>query len=188
MEDYYLIAEITSVYNTDGYVRVKSYSDFPERFFLLNEVYIDIFGDYRIFVVEDVESIEDYFILKFKNFNSDEDAEFLISSKIFVNKSGLVPLDDETFFIHDLLGCKAFYNEKFFGKIVNVLSLTSNDVYVVEDESGFERLIPAVGDFIESVNISDKLVILKQDFDELGDDEDWYYFGSSRLVGKSTKY
>ena len=171
MEDFFLIAEITSVFDADGFVKIKSYSDFPERFFLLENVYINIFGDYRLFIIEDVEQIGDFFILKFKNFDSDEDVEFLVGSSVFVLKSDAVSLKKDTFFIHDLIGCKVFFEKKFFGKIVDVLSLTSNDVLIVKAEDGAERLIPFVENFIESVDIEKKIVELKQDFDEFSDDE-----------------
>ncbi len=171
MENYFLIADIISVFSEDGYVKIKSHSDFPERFFLLKEIYIDIFGDKRLFIVEDVERIESYFILKFRNFDFDVDVEFLVGSSVYVNEKDIVALDDETYFIHDLVGCNVFFNDKFFGKIVDILSLTSNDVYVVEDDDGNEKLIPAVSEFILEINIDKKIVFLKQDFDELSDDE-----------------
>ena len=170
MENYYLVAEIKTLFDGDGYLRIKSYSDFPDRFYRLNKVFIDIFGDYREFIVEDVENIEDSFVLKFKNFDSEEDVEFLIGSKIYIKQNELVELDNDTYYIHDLIDCKVFYKEKFFGKIVNVLSLSSNDVYVVENDSGVERLIPAVSDFIDKINIEEKSIQLMQDFDELSDD------------------
>jgi ribosomal 30S subunit maturation factor RimM len=86
LEDYFLIAKIISVYDDDGYVKVKSFSDFPERFFLLDKVYIYIFGDYREFFVEDVEKAVKYFLLNFQNFDSETDVEFLVGSSIFVKK------------------------------------------------------------------------------------------------------
>jgi len=171
LEDFFLIAEISSVFSDDGFVKVKSHSDFPERFFLLDEIYIDIFGEKRSFFVEDVDRIEGYFILKFKNFDSDADVEFLVGSAIFVNKKDLIQLDDDSYFIHDLIGCKVFFNDKFFGSIVDVLSLTSNDVYVVKSEDGNERLIPAISEMISDIKIDKKTIYLKQDFDEFSDDE-----------------
>ena len=187
LEDYFLIAKIISVYDDDGYVKVKSFSDFPERFFQLDKVYIYIFGDYRAFFIEDVEKIGKYFLLNFLNFNSEIDVEFLVGSSIFVKKNDAVPLENNTFFIHDLIGCKVFFDEKFFGNIVDVLSLNSSDIYVLEDGDS-ERLIPAVSEYIKDVDIKGKRVNLKIDFDELSDDENWYYIGSSRFVAKSIKH
>ncbi len=160
-----------SVFNTDGFVKVKSYSDFPERFFLLNNIYIDIFGERRLFLVEDVDRIEGNFILKFKNFDSDLDVEFLIGSTVYVNNEDVVKLEEDSHFIHDLIGCKVFFSTKFFGKIVDVLSLTSNDVYVVENENGEQKLIPVISEVILDINIKEKVINLKKDFDEFSDDE-----------------
>ena len=171
MEDYFLIAKIASVFNTDGFIRLESHSDFPERFFLLNEIYINIFGERRLFFVEDVVRIEGKFILKLKNFDSDIDVDFLVGSAVYVNKNDVVQLEDDTYFIHDLLGCKVFFNTKFFGKIVDVLSLASNDVYVVENENSGQILIPVISDVISDINIKEKVINLKQDFDEFSDDK-----------------
>ena len=182
MEDFFLIAEVSSVYDDSGFVRIKSFSDFPERFFLLDRVYINIFGDYRKFIVENVEKIGSSFILKFKNFDSEIDVEFLVGSAVFVKKKDVVTLESDTFFIHDLIGCKVFLNTKFFGSIVDVLSLNSNDVYVVHDDEGRERLIPAISKFIDIVNLEKKTINLKMDFDEFSDDKNWYYIGCSRFI------
>ncbi len=170
IEDYYLIAEIISVFSEDGYVKLKSYSDFPDRFFLLEKVYIDIYNGKRLFFVEDVEWVEDFFILKLKNFDSVDHVGFLIGSKIYVDSNNLYPLEKGAHYIHDLIGCKVFFNDKFFGKIEDVMHLSSNDVYLVND-GNTERLIPAISELIKSINISDKVVYLKQDFDEFSDDE-----------------
>ena len=170
MEDYFLVAEISSVFDENGFVKIKSFSDFPERFFLLDKVYINIFGGYREFIVEEVEKLDSYFIIKFYNFNSDFDLEFLIGSSIFVTQNDVVILDADTFFIHDLIGCKVVFKDKFFGNVVDVLSLNSNDVYVLKNNDGTERLIPAIFQFIETVNIEEKKITLKKDFDEFSDD------------------
>lgn len=170
LEDYYLIAEIISVFSEDGYVKLKSYSDFPNRFFYLEKIYIDIYNGKRLFFVEDVEWVEGFFILKLKNFDSVSHVDFLVGSKIYVDAGSLYPLEDETHYVHDLIGCKVFFNNKFFGKIEDVMHLSSNDVYLVK-EGDKERLIPVIYELIESININDKVVYLKQDFDEFSDDE-----------------
>lgn len=171
MENYFLIAGIISVFDADGFVKIKSFSDFPDRYFQLEKVYINIFGDYREFIVEDVKKRESFFILKFKNFDSDVDVEFLVNSQIYVNNKDAVSLEDDTYFIHDLIGCKVIFNEKFFGNVVDVLSLNSSDIYVVHDDDGKERLIPAISQFIENVNIKERKINLMLDFDEFSDDE-----------------
>ncbi|MCK5455480.1 MAG: 16S rRNA processing protein RimM [Melioribacteraceae bacterium] len=170
MKNYFLIAKIISVFNDDGYLKLRSYSDFPDRFFLLEKIFIDIYNEKRLFLVEDVERIEDYFILKLENFDSSQHVDFLVGSNVYVDAKNLYPLDDETYYFHDLIGCKVFFNDKFFGKIEDVMHLSSNDVYLVRSEDD-EKLIPAISDLIESININEKVVYLKQDFDKFSDDE-----------------
>lgn len=171
LSEFFLIAKIIAVYNSEGYVTVKSYSDFPERFFVLNKIFIDVFNEKREFFVEDVVEFGDNFIFKFKNFNSKDDVEFLVGSSLFVQEEDVIELKEDTYFIHDLIGCKVFFSSKFFGKIKDVLSLSSNDVYVVEDNNGRELMIPAIKEYIKSVDIDNKKVYLKQDVNYLFDDE-----------------
>jgi len=170
LKDYFLIAEVISVFNDDGYLKLRSFSDFPERFFLLEKIFIDIYNEKRPFFVEDVEGIEDYFILKLENFDSSQHVDFLVGSNVYVDANNLYPLDDKTYYFHDLIGCKVFFNDKFFGKIEDVMHLSSNDVYLVKSDDE-ELLIPAISDLIESINIDEKVVYLKQDFDKFSDDE-----------------
>lgn len=170
LENYYLIAEIISAYDEDGYVKIRSYSDFPDRFLHLKNIFIEIFNDKREFIVEDVERVEDFFILKLRNFDSFEHVEFLVGALIFVDSIELHPLNEDTHYIHDLIGCKVFFNEKFFGNIEDVMHLDSNDVYVVK-QGEEEILIPVISDLIKSINIKEKIVFLKKDFNEYNDDE-----------------
>jgi 16S rRNA processing protein RimM len=159
--EYFLIARIKSAYGKDGSVKIISYSDFPDRFYNLKKVYIDFFGSKKEFLVEGVKEIKDSFIIKFKNFNSDQESGILSGKEIYVDEENLVKLPENYFFIHDLVGSRVLRNNEEFGIISEVLSLPANDVYVVLDSGGKEVLIPAVAEFIESFDAGKKLLILK---------------------------
>ncbi|MBI9070427.1 MAG: 16S rRNA processing protein RimM [Melioribacteraceae bacterium] len=171
MLDLFLIAKIKSVVNEDGYLSIKSYSDFPERFYELEKVYIDVFGEKRKFLVEDVKYFKRQVVLKFVNFDSDEDLDFLVGKSIYVDKENVVKLDKDSFFIHDLIDSAVYVGEELFGSIKDVINLPSNDVFVINDRNGKEVLIPAVKDFIEKIDIKNKSLYVKPDFEE-DDDED----------------
>ncbi len=170
MSEFFLIAKIISVYGKDGFVKIFSYSDFPERFFDLKEVYIDFFNNKKEFIVEDVKEGKDFFLLKFKNFNSEKDVKFLIGKEIFVEKTDLVKLPEGFNFIHDIIGSKVFRNNVEFGIIKDVLSYPANDVYVI-DNNGKEILIPVALEFIESYDPEKKILILKPGDEFYEDDE-----------------
>jgi 16S rRNA processing protein RimM len=155
----------------EGFVRIFSYSDFPERFFNLEKVYINFFGDKKEFYVEKVVRLKDSFLLKFKNFDTDNDAGILVGREIFVDKENLVTLPENYFFVHDLIGSKVYRNSCLIGVIKDVLNYPANDVYVVEN-GGKEILIPAVLEFIEQFDPVEKILILKPGDELYENDED----------------
>ena len=161
MSNFFLIARIVSVYGKDGFVKISSFSDFPDRFMSLKSAYLDFFGDKKEFIVEDVLRQNEIFALKFKNFNNAEDASVLIGKDVFVDSEGLIKLPKGYYFIHDLVGSKVCRNNKEFGVLKNVLSYPANDVYVIEDTEGKEVLIPAVKDFIEGFDSENKTLTLR---------------------------
>jgi len=168
--EYFLIAKVKSIFDELGSVIIASNSDFPERFLKLNKVLVDVFGDKREFIVEKVDLFEKDIIIKFKNFNSDDDVKFLIGKKIFVEAKDAVKLDDDTFYVHDLIGSQVLVNEKFFGHLNDVYCLPANDVYVISDENGNEILIPALKKYVEGFDSNKKILKLKSIYDLYDED------------------
>jgi 16S rRNA processing protein RimM len=169
--DLYLIARIDYASGKNGFVKISSYSDFSYRFFELNKVFIDFFGEKKEFLVEDVREVKGGFILKFRNFDNDDDTKILIGKEIYIDKKYLVELPENYFFIHDLIGSKVLRNNVEFGTVRDVISSPANDIYVIEDIQGKEILIPAVKDYIESIDPVNKILILKPG-ESIYDDED----------------
>ena len=171
MGNFYLIATVTSVSGKKGAVKIISHSDYPERFFYLSKVYIDFFGEKKLFFVETVRQHKNLLTLKFKNFNSDKDSEILVGKEVFVDEENLVRLPDNHFFIHDLIGSRVVKNDKELGVIKDVLQYPANDVYVIEDSVGKEILLPAIIGFIDSFDNVKKILKLKVGEDLYEDDE-----------------
>lgn len=161
MADFFLIAKIISVHGKNGFVRIISYSDFPDRFYSLKKVYIDFFGSKKEFVAEEVKKVKDFFVIKFKNFDNEKDAGILIEKEIFVDSENLVKLPEGFYFVHDIIGSRVLRNNEEFGIISDVMALPANDVYVIHDKLGNEILIPAVAEFIESFDPENKILLLK---------------------------
>jgi len=162
--EFFLIAKIQSAFGKEGFVRIFSYSDFPERFFNLNKIFIDFFDVKKIFYVEAAKKEKDFFILKFKNFNNEKDVEVLEGKNVYVDESDAVILPPDQYFIHDIIGSLVFRNDFLIGNIKDVIVAPANDVYVI-DSDGKEILIPAVKEFIEKFEPSEKKIILNPDAD-----------------------
>ncbi|HSD65025.1 MAG TPA: ribosome maturation factor RimM [Ignavibacteriaceae bacterium] len=161
MDEFFLIARVSSVSGTEGFVKILSYSDVPERFLSLHEVYIDFFDSKKKLLVEKVKQVKSNFYIKFTNFNSDKEVKPLLGKEIFVDEKNVIRLPENSYFIHDLLGSTVVRNNKYFGRIVDVLPYPANDVYVIENEDGEEILLPALSELIENFDAKKKMMVLK---------------------------
>lgn len=170
MTEYYLIARIFSA-STEGFVNITLFTDFPGHLYELGSVYLDFFGVKKEFIIEKVENSGSKFSIKFKNFNSVSDTEILIGKEIFIEEKDLIKLPKDQYYIHDIVGSIVLRNNVEIGKVIEVLSLPANDVYIIKDEAGNELLVPAVKDYIESFNPGKKILILKPGEDLYDTDE-----------------
>lgn len=171
MNDLFLIAEIKAVHGSNGFVFIDSFSDFSERFFELNSVFLEIFGSRKEFFIESVQEVKNRIAVKFKGFNSSDEVQQFIGLKIYVDNEHSVKLSKDSYFIHDLIGSKVFTESLFLGSIIDVLVLPANDVFVVQDEKGRRILIPAVKDFIKDFDAALRKLELVPGCDLLYDDE-----------------
>ena len=170
--EYFLIARIEQLYGKDGYVRIKSFSDFPERFLSLKKVYLDFWGDKKAFYVEDVKDIKGSVLLKFERFDSIKDSQLLIDREIYVDAKEAVILPENHFFVHDLIGSEIIIEEECIGVVTDVIKGKGNDVLVVKDDDSKEVLIPFVLNFIEKFDAAGKKIILNITKDFFEDDQD----------------
>lgn len=170
--EYILIARIEQLYGKDGFVKLKLFSDFPDRFLNLKKVYIDFWGDKKKFFVEDVNDLKGKIIIKFKKFDSPRDSQVLIDREIYVDEKDAVSLPDNHYFVHDLIGSEVVAEKERIGTISEVIKGKANDVLVVLTDDKNEKLIPFVLNFIEKFDAAKKRLILNISKDFLEDDED----------------
>lgn len=171
MNGYILIARIQAIYGKAGFLRLQSFSDFPDRFFKLKTVFVEFYGSFKQLKVEKVKSDGDTILLKFEKFEGEKELEMLVGRDIYIEEKDAVKLPDNTYFVHDLLESSVFLDEKFLGVIKDVMLLPANDVYVVENE-GKEILIPALKEFIESFDADKKILRLSESYPGYDEDED----------------
>lgn len=170
--EYFLIARIEQTFGKDGFVRLQSFSDFPERFLSLKKVYIDFWGDKKIFYVEDVKDVKGKIIIKFKKFDGPRESQILIDREVYVDEQDAVNLPENHFFVHDLMGSEVFVKTERIGIVSDVIKGKGNDVLVILDDDKKEILVPFVLNFIEKFDAAKKTLILNISKDFLEEDED----------------
>ena len=70
-------------------------------------------------------------------------------------------LPKDTYFIFEIIGLEVYTeNNVFLGKVENVISTGSNDVYIVKGKNKKELFIPAIREVIKDVNLGKKRITI----------------------------
>lgn len=77
---------------------------------------------------------------------------------LFIEESNLLELPEDEYYIYKLIGVDVYdQDNKFIGKIKDVLTTLANDVYNI-DYNGKNVYIPAVKEFIKDVDIEKSIM------------------------------
>lgn len=163
MQERLKIGQIVNTVGLKGFVRVVPYTDDNKRFELLESVYLVDKKHYKKYDIEDVKYQKNLVLLKFKNINDINSAEELKNLYIEIDRKDAVKLPENTYFIVDLIGLDVVNidNNALLGKIEDVFSTKSNDVYVVKNDEGKQILIPAIKSVVKNVDLENKKVTVK---------------------------
>lgn len=161
MEDMFQVGIITSPHGVRGEVKVFPTTDDNKRFKKLKECFIEYNNEMMPVKACGCKFFKNMVILKLENFDNMNDVEKFRKCKIFVDREHAVSLDEDEYFVADLLGISVIdENRNVLGALEDVIETGANDVYVVKNESGDEILIPAIKDCILDVNVNERVMIV----------------------------
>ena len=111
-------------------------------------------------------------IIKFKGIDTRDHAEKIKGANIFRNTKDSPKLKKDEYWIDDIMDCKVYSKEKIFiGRVINVEKLFANDILAIRIENkeikirgldGSILYIPIIDRYIDSINIEEKKMILKE--------------------------
>ncbi len=156
----YVIGIILKPQGLKGEIKVRSISPYPERFKLLNKIFIKK-ESIQTYTVQSVRVSGRFVFLKFDEINNRDQAENLRDCEILVEKSDLLELKDQEYFIHDLIGCRVYSEDgQEIGDLIEVSQFSSNDIYVVKNNQGKEILIPAISEVIRQIDLKTRTITI----------------------------
>lgn len=111
--------------------------------------------------VERSRKHKNHYIIKLVDYNNINDVLKFKGQEIFINEDNLNSLDEDIFYIKDLIGIDVYLEDgKKLGILEDVLEYSANDVYIIKAEDKIIS-IPAVAEFIKDINIDDKAMTVK---------------------------
>ena len=160
MESLLRVGVIANTHGIRGEVKVYPTTDDINRFKTLKHVILDTKKEKKDLTITGVKFFKQTVILKFKEFDNINDIERYKGCDLFVTRENAVPLEENEFFITDLIDCKVLTDEgEELGQLTDVMTTGANDVYIVETKEGKEILLPYIEDCIKSIDIENKTII-----------------------------
>ena len=145
---------ITSTHGLKGEVKVYPELDDPGRFSFIKNVFLKGKGKEIPAEIESVKFFKNMVILKFKDIDDINDILPYRQFEVLAKREDIAELKENQYFEADLLGLTVTdKEEKELGVLHKVLHTPGNDVYVVKTPDGKEIMIPAVKQFVLSVDI-----------------------------------
>lgn len=153
------IARITKTRGLRGETVADVLTDFPERFENLERVFAVTKNGQRLELkLENFWFQKDRIILKFKDFDTIEQAETLRDSEICITEDEAVELADDEFFDWELQDCavETLDGDKL-GTVKELLRTGGTEILVVQGKSK-DYLIPFAESICVEVDIENKLI------------------------------
>jgi 16S rRNA processing protein RimM len=152
------IGQVVNVVGLKGELKVYHYSDYKERFEELPKIYLE---NTRC-EISGVRYIKDMVILKLKGIDDRTEAEKHKGENIYIDKSDVRVLPEDTYYIFDLIGMKVVDESgNTVGTLCDVIQNTAQDLYEIEKENKSKFLIPAVEEFILNIDIKNKTMTVR---------------------------
>ncbi len=163
IEDCFFLGSITKKHGTSGDVVVYLDTDQPQAYTELESVLIRRGGDLIPFFISDITPLkENHFRFTFEEINSIEEAESWIDSELYLPLAILPPLSGKKFYYHEIVGFEVIQNSSnSIGIVQEVLDRPTQPIFVILGSNEKEILIPAIDEFIESIDRAEKKLYIQ---------------------------
>jgi 16S rRNA processing protein RimM len=160
--EFITIGKVVSTQGNKGEVNILPLTDSTDRFKNLVTVFLRNNNSQTTLIIEKIRIKENTVILKLKDIESIQEAKMIVGSFLEVERKNTVKLAKDAYFIFEIIGLEVYTeNNIFLGKVENVISTGSNDVYIVKSKNKKELFIPAIHEVVKNVNLEKKRITIK---------------------------
>lgn len=161
-QEFITVGKLGRTRGVHGELYVTPFTDFPERFLDLKEIYVEYRGVWERLVIESSRLVSARPVIRFANVNNPEDAARLTNRILAVTRDQVVKLPEGSFYIFDLVGCRVYEEStgRYLGEVVDVRQYPANDAYVIRRESGDDVLFPVIRQYVKQVDIDQKKIVV----------------------------
>lgn len=157
MEDWLTVAKIVKPQGIRGEVKVITLTDYPEDIQAFGKVYID--GNcHKVLRVRPMAG--DAAIVALSGIADRNAAELLRGKELKVAREDAPELPENTYYIVDVIGCKAVTDDGVSLGTVTDITPARTDIYEVTEDGGKKFAFVAAEGVILDVDVAEKIVTL----------------------------
>ena len=160
-DEFIMVGKVVSTQGNKGEIKVLPLTDSTDRFKKLTRIFIRNNIDRKTLKIEKIRIKENMVILKIENIENIKEAKMIVGSYLEVKRENAVKLTKGTYFVFEIIGLEVYnQNNIFLGKVDNVISTGSNDVYVVKSKDKEELFIPAIREVVKNIDLEKKRITI----------------------------
>ncbi len=165
--EWLIVGVITSAHGIKGEMKVKSLSDFDERFTKAGKRWLqkesEIPTEYEL-ISGSKKPGKESFIIRLREINNRNEAENLKEHKVLVKVNSIPKLNKDEFHLSELINLKVKILEKkqlnIIGKIINLENEKNNLLVIKLLKNNKKVLIPFVKEIVPVVDINNQFIII----------------------------
>jgi 16S rRNA processing protein RimM len=134
-----------------GELKVRIDTDDPERFALLDKVYL---GERRVrFEVDSSRLHQRNALMTLRGIADRDAAEKWRGAYVYIDVADALPLEEGEYYHHQVVGLAVSTEEgEDLGRVTEILTTGANDVFIIQGPRG-EILLPHIADVVLDVNL-----------------------------------
>ena len=156
MDKQIVIGKIIAPHGVRGEFRLMPLTENPDRYLEMKKLLLE---NGKEFTITSARFHKNMVLIKTEEITSMDEVELLRGQNVVVNTKDLPPLEQGRFYVADLIGFAVVTLEnEDVGKLSDVITTGSNDVFVVKSTSGKEIMIPAIDTHIKEIDTKSRTI------------------------------
>ena len=158
-EECFYLGKIVAKFSFKGEVLIKLDTDEPETYTEMESVLVEYNDNLVPFFIERSYLHKSTLLrAKFEDIDTEEDAEDMIGTDVYLPLTMLPELPEDKFYFHEIIGFDVEDAEHgHIGKVVSINDTTAQALFEI-DKNGKQILIPMNDEFIQKVDKQNKLL------------------------------
>jgi len=159
--DFLLIGKVAKPHGLRGQVKVHSYASSYENFFAGRKVYLSQGEEMKALLISEGKVQAHSLLLHFQGLDNRQQAEAISGCSLYIEQKDLQALPEGEYYWYQLIGSRVYNDQgRFLGILEEIFSTPAHDIWVIRDDKK-EILLPAVEDFVISVDLPQREIRIR---------------------------